>query len=191
MCSRGWILGVGVAGVALFAACSNTLALPPATSVNRVDTVTLYALDGTPLTSPAGYAIIGRTVVHTYQTPAFDFVFNFDSLQRPVFTPLGALHLAVIDTAGQPGFVYVTSTFDNTTLAPTEGYEIDKPFLVDATKITVARSRAEICPDGTTAPLYAKLQILSIDAVARTVRFAVLADQNCGYKGLEPGLPGQ
>jgi hypothetical protein len=191
MCPRGSFLAFGVAGLAVLAACGNSLGLAPATSANLVDTVTLYALDGTPLITPSAYAIIGRTPVFTYQTSAFDFAFNFDSLKRPVFIPTGALRFAAVDTAAQPGFQYVSSTFDNTTLAPTDGYETDKPFLVDSTKVTLARSRAEVCPDGTTAPLFAKLRILAVDSVARTVRFAILADQNCGYRGLVPGLPGQ
>jgi hypothetical protein len=194
MAHRGSLLALGAAGLAALAAlaaCSNALGLAPATSSNVVDTVTLYALDGTALTSPSAYAIIGRTPVLTYQTAAFDFAFNFDSLQRPVFLPTGALKYAAVDTAAQPGLLSVTTTFDNTTLAPTGGYEIDKPFVVDPTQVTIARSRAEVCPDGTTGPLFAKIQVLTIDPVARTIRFLVLAGQNCGYRGLAPGIPDQ
>jgi hypothetical protein len=191
MSLRGSLLAFGAVGLAALAACNNSLGLAPATSANTIDTVTLYALDRTPLTSPSAYAIIGRTAVLTYQTAAFDFAFNFDSLQRPVFLPTGALRYAAVDTAAQPGLQAVTSTFDNTTLAPTEGYEVNQPFVVDPAKVTIARSRAEVCPDGTTAPLFAKIQVLAIDAVARTIRFMVLANQNCAYRGLVPGIPDQ
>ena len=34
-----------------------------------------------------------------------------------------------------------------------------------------------------------KFEILEIDAVARTVTIKTLVNENCGYIGLEPGLP--
>ncbi len=48
----------------------------------------------------------------------------------------------------------------------------------------VVRSRV-VCSIG--VPLYGKLEILSFQD--STVTFQVLADQNCGFKGLLPGLP--
>jgi hypothetical protein len=53
--------------------------------------------------------------------------------------------------------------------------------------VFVARSRI-VC-SALSVPLYGKLRILELDATARTVTFEILADQNCGYVGLEPGLP--
>jgi hypothetical protein len=38
-------------------------------------------------------------------------------------------------------------------------------------------------------PKYAKLEIVGFDDVARTVSFRILIDDNCGFRGLEPGLP--
>jgi len=49
----------------------------------------------------------------------------------------------------------------------------------------VVRSRV-ICT-GLGVPLYGKIQILSFQD--STVTFQVLADKNCGYKDLLPGLP--
>ena len=38
-------------------------------------------------------------------------------------------------------------------------------------------------------PLYGKLQVIELDPVAHTVRVQVLANQNCGYRGLNLGIP--
>jgi len=38
-------------------------------------------------------------------------------------------------------------------------------------------------------PYYAKMQVLFIDDAARAIRFRILTDINCGYRGLQPGLP--
>ena len=37
--------------------------------------------------------------------------------------------------------------------------------------------------------MYGKIEILAIDPVARSVTFRYLVNNNCGYLGLEPGLP--
>ena len=185
-------LVLGDVGVALLAACSNPLGLAPATSANQVDTITLYAIQGTNINTPSAYAIIGRTAVLTQQTAGWDFVFNYDSLRRPAFYPTGALpKYAIVDSVVAPGFQVSNASFDNTTEAPTDGYVTDKPVVLTLQTVLIARSKSETCPDGTVYPLFAKIQPIAFDSVARSVRFRVLADQNCGYRGLAPGLPSQ
>ncbi len=190
MRSRLWslALGLGVTGLTLLAACSSS-PLPPALYVNVVDTVTLYALEGTPLGTPSAYALNGRRLVRTETSIAFDFAFNFDSLGQPVFLPIGAIGLGTSNVNTDPGLQVSSATFDNVTIAPTDGYEVDKPFSVAAGVVAVARSRVQTCADGSTVPLYAKLQVLDIDAVARTIHFQILVNQNCPYLGLAPGIP--
>ena len=36
---------------------------------------------------------------------------------------------------------------------------------------------------------YAKLQVLRVDTLARRIDYNILVDQNCGHRGLEPGIP--
>ena len=50
----------------------------------------------------------------------------------------------------------------------------------------MVRSRI-VCSIG--VPEYAKVEILSVDDVARTMTLRALANTNCGYKSLKPGLP--
>ena len=38
-------------------------------------------------------------------------------------------------------------------------------------------------------PYYAKMEILAIDAPTRSMRFRIVTNVNCGYRGLELGLP--
>jgi hypothetical protein len=186
-------LVLGDVGVALLAACSNPLGLAPATSTNEVDTVTLYAVQGTGLNSPSAYAIIGRTAILTQQTAGWDFVFSYDSLNRPAFYPTGALpKYAIVDSVLAPGFQVSNASFDNTSEAPVDGYVTDKPALLSLQAVLLARSKSETCPDGTVYPLYAKIQPIAFDSVARSVTFLVLADQNCGYRSLVANsLPSQ
>ena len=181
---------LAVSGFALLTACNNSL-LVPANIDNVVDTVTLYAWSGTPLFTPSAYAINGPALVRTDLSISFDFAFNFDSLRRPVLFPAGVLGLPT--AAIQPGFQSTATPFADVTIAPIDGYEIKQPFVVDTGRVVLARSRSLPCPDGTIQSLYAKLHVLSVDtaAAARTIRFEILADQNCAYRGLAPGIPGQ
>src|SRR6266436_5043672 len=177
---------LAVTGLTLLAACTNSL-VAPANVENVVDTVTLYALSGTPLATPSAYAINGRLRVRIDQSLLFDFAFNFDSQRRPVFLPAGALGLPTVTL--QPGFQLSTAPFVDLTLAPLDGYETANPFVVDIGSVVLARSRSlQPCPDGTVQSLYAKLHVLAVDtaATARTIRFEILTDQNCAYRGLAP-----
>jgi hypothetical protein len=51
------------------------------------------------------------------------------------------------------------------------------------------------CSYGIPAVYYAKLHVLTIDTTStpngRRINFEILTDLNCGYRGLQTGLPSQ
>jgi len=65
------------------------------------------------------------------------------------------------------------------------------PVPVDSGNVFIVRSRPSVncAAIGLSLPVYAKLEVLAVDTTARTVQFRVLVDRNCGYHGLQPGLP--
>jgi len=182
---------VAVTGlVVLAAACSGTTGLPAAGIDNVVDTTSLYALFGTPIATPSAYNLTGRLtgnpLVRTDQTAAFDFAFNFDSLRRPVLLPTGAVGL------GQSsGLELASAPFDSIKLAPTDGYVLDRGLVADSGAVLIVRSRPTGCLFGVTVFSYAKLVVVAVDTTARRIDFRILVDQNCGYRGLAPGIPTQ
>jgi hypothetical protein len=176
---------ITVAGLAVPTACRSPQSLPNASIPNVVDTVTLYALRGTPIADPSAYALIGPEVVHTDQTADFDFAFNIDS--QAVFLPSGTFS----GLQRNSGLLKSGAAFNNITIAPTEGYVIDQPLVISVGMVAQMRSRSKTCSDGQNRSLYGKMQVLALDLSARTVQFEVLVDQNCGYLGLAPGLPAQ
>jgi len=181
------VLTLAVAGVAaLAAACSGTTGLPTAVFTNVVDTVSLFALDGTPITAPSAYLLQGKARVRTDQSASLDFAFNFDSLHRPVLLPTQRLGLGALSSL-QAG----SAPFDAITLAPTGGWVFDSTFVLDSGRVVLVRSGATTCATGITVSLYAKLEVLAVDSTARRVAFKILVDENCGYRGLEPGIPQQ
>lgn len=171
---------------ALAAGCGDPLGLPAATVENRLDTlVSLYALSGTPVTSPSAYVIAFRSTIRSDQsTSGFDFVFDIDSTGQPVLVPTGALKL------GRASGLHVTTTpFDSILIAPRTPYQLDSAVAIDSNSVVLMHSRPLTCSFGITSIYYAKLHVLAIDTAARRVDFEILTNINCGYRGLEEGLP--
>jgi hypothetical protein len=169
------------------AACSDANDLPDATIENVERTDTLWALVGTPVSTPSAFSVEGSRRVRTDLTVDFDFAYNVEATGQHIFLPRAALG---IDTANavNPGFVPREESFEAITTPPTGGYITDVPVPIAAGQRFVVRSRIT-CNIG--VPKYAKLEILEFDPAARLVVFRVLANDNCGFRSLEPGLPDQ
>lgn len=174
----------------LAAACGDTLGLPQAAIPNRPDTVSLYALSGTPVSQPSAYVIPFRAVVRTDDPSidGFDFAFDIDTAGRAVLLPTGALRLGRAS-----GIRLSTTPFDSILVAPSGGYQLDSAVVVDSNSVAILHSRPSVCSFGISVVYYAKLHVLRIDATSgpngRRIDFVILTDINCGYRGLEPGLP--
>ena len=179
-----------VIACALAADCGNPLGLQAFLS-NDTATVSLYALSGTPIDKPSGFLIYGSRPQRTDQTTQFDFAFDFDSAGNAVLLPTGALKMGV-----GSGLQISGLDFDSLTIAPTTGYQKDSALVVTENSVVIAQSapaNALSCTFGLSYPLYAKLHILTIDTTSgpngRRIDFLVLANGNCGFRGLELGLP--
>ena len=176
------LLFVGLALAA--AACGDPFGLPRASAANVVDTVWLYALSGTPVATPSGYRMQFRQSVLVQDGGTFDFAMDLDSATRPVLLPTGALKLG-----RGSGAQITTLPFDSIRVAPGGGFQLDSGVTLDPAERAIVHSVDATCSFGITALYYAKLQILAVDTAGRRIQFRILVDTNCGYRGLEPGLP--
>lgn len=172
--------------VAALAACGDDFTLPPARAANAVDTVLVYALTGTAVGTPSGYQLEFRRVVRTDQTSLFDFAFDITAAGDPIFLPTGPLGLGE-----GSGLQVATAPFDSITIAPTGGYVYDSAAAAVTGTELLVQSRVTTCSYGGSASYYAKLRVLNVDMVERRAEFEILVNTNCGYRGLEPGLPTQ
>lgn len=163
--------------------CGDDDNLPDATEENVVDTVSLGSLVGTPITTPSGFSVdVGA--VRTDRTTEFDFAFNIEPSGRPVFLPPTALGLPPSNSA-DPGLQPRSESFDEITLAPNNGYLTEEPVPFAVGDRFTVRSRIGCSPLG--LPRYAKIEVIALEG--HVVDLKVLANTNCGYRGLEPGLP--
>lgn len=169
------------------AGCGDSLGLPPPATPNRTDTVSLFALSGTPVWQPSVYIIGYRQVARSDLSAAgFDFAFDLDSSGRALLLPTGALGLPT-----GSGIQLTQHAFDSVTIAPSGGFNNDSATVVDSGSVAILHSRPLTCSFGITSIYYSKLHILRIDTTAaeRRIDFEILDNVNCGYHGLEPGLP--
>jgi len=171
------------------AACGNPLGLH-AYSPNQTDTVSLYALSGTPISLPSGFSIAARHTVRTELASAFDFAFDIDTAGRALLLPTGTLKLGK-----HSGLQISAQPFDSIKIAPTSNYNLDSALVVHDSSVVIAYSNLSVCGAslGVPYPYYAKLHVLTIDTTStpngRRIDFEILTDLNCGYRGLEPGVP--
>ena len=167
-------------------ACSDPNQLAPATNKNRVDTLTLGALRGTPIQTPSAYSVTDGDI-RTDQTSAFDFAYDVDDQGRRVFLPQAVLDIQVGNSV-RPGLQPTMRAFDDINIAAQNGYITRDTIPVQVGERYIVRSRL-VCSLG--VPQYAKLEILSADDAARTITFRALANNNCGYRSLKSGIPRQ
>ncbi|TDJ54570.1 MAG: hypothetical protein E2O47_05855 [Gemmatimonadetes bacterium] len=179
------LLGITVA------ACSDPNALAPASETNVIDTIALFSLDGTPVSEASGFAVELGQPVRTDIFSAFDFVFTVDPQGQPWLVP--SLAVGMPGSSLDPGLLPQGTAagglqFDQITLAPFDGYLTTDSLKAAVGNTYVVRSRI-ICSIG--VPRYAKIEILELNLAPDTLRISLklLDNFNCGYRGLEPGLP--
>jgi hypothetical protein len=151
----------------------------------------LWALSGTPIAKPSAYLISGREAVRTDVSPFFDFAFDIDTAGRAVLLPTGALKLG-----RNSGIQRVDVPFDSIHIAPLTNYNRDSATVVAADDVVLTHSipLQQGCSFGLPGTAYfAKMHILTIDTTSggegRRIDFEILVDVNCGYRGLDTGLP--
>lgn len=179
-----FLLGLLPIGFAVGGCNGNPLG--DATIPNVVDTVVLGALVGTGIGTPSAFNIAGSTAVRTDQTSSFDFAYNLEPDGRHVLLPQAVLGIS--QTSGvSPGLLLSDESFEKLNEAPLNGYSTLDTVAVAVNQVYVARSSLVCTSVG--VPVYAKLRILSFNDTDREITFEVLANRNCGFRDLVPGLP--
>jgi hypothetical protein len=168
------------------AACGDDDSLPDPTTENIVDTVTVGSLTDTPITTGSGFAVSAGTAIRTDLDARFDFAYDIQGPPETglkVILPLAALGISSGGTA-EPGVMRREEAFDDIEAAPSNGYLTDEAVPVALGERYIVRSRV-VCDIG--VPVYAKIEIIGFENNSLVLKR--LKNVNCGYRGLEPGLP--
>ena len=176
--------------VAFINACGNPTALK-ASLLNSVDTLSVFALSGTPPNYPSGVAFLSRQPVHVDGFAQFDVAFDINAAGNAVIYPVklivaaGSSRPVALQKLGQP--------FEQVTEAPKTGYESDSAMVaVPGETIAVQSAHnaaADLCQFAINPNIYAKIAVDSVNLSSRTIYFRMGLDPNCGFRSFAAGLP--
>lgn len=177
---------LGFSGLLAAAACNDPFGLQPASITNLVDTLTLYAVNGTPVTQPSALQVQFAATLKLDAATVFDFLYYIDPVKGPSLIPYAGV-VPNPPTSGNSGYLITTKQFDEITEAEQSGYLTSDTLRLRVGQVFYVRSQLGSCNLG--IPYYGKVEVLSIDAVERSLIFRILSDSNCGYRNLQTGLP--
>jgi hypothetical protein len=156
-----------------------------------VDTLSVFALSGTPPSYPSGVSILARRTVQVTGYGAFEVALDINAAGNAVVYPL---RLVLGGGGGRPvGLQKATGSFESVLEAPNTGYDTDDPVVLAPGESVVIQSphngQQDVCQFALSPFLYAKIGVDSISLATRTVYIKLGVDPNCGFRSFAPGIP--
>lgn len=156
------------------------------------DSLTVWALSGTPPSYPSGVSLVGMQVVRVDGFASFDVALDIDANGNAVIYPVRL----VVSTpgGGRPvGVQKVAGLFESVTEAPKTGFEADSALVMAPGDVVVVQTpqnlSGEICQFAISPFIYAKIVADSVNLASRTIFVRVVFDPNCGFRSLADGVP--
>jgi hypothetical protein len=177
-------------GVVVLSACGDPTNLR-ATIPTFVDTLSVFALTGTPPSYPSGVSIVGRQAVRVDGFANFDVAFDIDANGNPVIYPVKFI---VAAGGSRPvGLLKLAAPFESVLEAPETGFDTDEPivFAIGETIVVQSAHNAsqDVCQFSLSPYIYAKIAVDSIKAASRTLYLRMGLDPNCGFRSFATGIP--
>lgn len=184
---RRLAFAVGAIALAAVAACDDPFK-PTANTAVRTDTFSVYALSGTPVNVPTAFNIVFFVTVRVESSYGFDFAFDIDAQGKGRIIPVRLAGGAV--TAGRRlGLQRTTTAFEQVDRAPQRGFVYDSAYTVNTRETVIFELLAEQCQLQVSQLVYSKIELLTVDPVARVLTFRMTYDPNCGFRSFLPGVP--
>lgn len=181
---------IAVGAVVALDGCGDPTAIQAQTE--NIDTTrTVYAINGTSPSLPSALNVRFASPVRFEPSFAFDLAFDLNAQNEVVLYTQRKIASQLV-AGRRVGLQLSDKAFATITEAPTSGYVYDsllvlptgKTVLIDAIDAINCSSFSLLGQN-----IRAKMVIDSIDAAARAIFLHILANTNCGFKALVPGLP--
>jgi len=187
------LLALFATALSIFAGVSacGSLTRPKAQTENSTDTVTVFAINGTPVSAPAGLWLFGRQPVPVSAGFGFDLAFDIDGQGQATMYTVRYV-AGGLSGAHTVSLQRYNGAFDNLVKAPETGYVADSLFSTKVGDVfAISTSDPSACSFSIySSVIYAKLEVLGVDPTARSVRTRFTVDPNCGFFSLIPsGIP--
>lgn len=178
--------------VVVLNACSDPTSVK-ANAVTFVDTLSLFALSGTPPSYPSGLAVLARSPVRVDGFALFDVAFDIDAAGKAVVYPV---RLVVASPSGSRavGLIKLPAVFDAVTEAPKTGYQTDSSYVLNPGETLVIQTphnlqQGDLCTFAINPYIYGKVTVDSISVASRTLFLRLGLDPNCGFRSFATGIP--
>jgi len=170
--------------------CSSDPYAPKASYPVISDTLRILALNGTAPEAESAVRLIGAASAVPDFAEQFDFAIDIDASGNVVLIPRSKV--VTCTTTCQLGVRIVRADsikFDAIYDAPKSGYKYDSLTVLPVGATAVFVTKEIYCQPSniSTYDLYAKMVIDSVHLPERAVFARVVADPNCGFRGLVPG----
>jgi len=177
--------------VAFLNACGNVAGLK-ASFPTTVDTLSVFALSGTPPSYPSGISIVAGQAVRVDGFANFDVALDIDAAGNPIIYPV---KLVVSSPGGSRvvGLQKVSGSFETVLEAPKDGFETDSALVMAPGEVVVVQSAhntsSDLCVFAINPNIYAKIAVDSVNLASRTLYLRMGLDPNCGFRSFASGIP--
>ena len=177
--------------VTVLNACGNVASLT-ATIPTYTDTLSLWALSGTPPSYPSAISIPARQIVRVDGFAAFDIAFDIDGNGKAVVYPV-KLIVATPGGSRPVGIQKLPRSFDDVLAAPTTGFQTDSSLVIVPGETVVVESphngSGDFCQYAISPNIYAKIAVDSVNLASRIIYLRMGFDPNCGFRSFATGIP--
>ena len=178
--------------VVILNACGDPTSLR-ASGLTSVDTLSVFALSGTPPSYPSGISILARTPVRVDGNANFDIALDIDANGNTIVYPVKQ----VVSSPGGTravGLQKLSVQFDSLLDAPKSGYLVDSTAIVlNPGQTLVIQSQhnfsGDVCQFALNPNIFAKLAVDSVSLASRTIYVRMGLDPNCGFRSFATGIP--
>ena len=172
-------------------ACGDPTSLK-ATSLTTLDTLSVFALSGSPPLYPSGVSVLVGQPVPVDGFAVFDVAFDLDGSGKAVVYP-PKLVVNVLGASRVVGLLKIAGSFESVLEAPKTGFVIDAPMTVAPGETVVMQSAHnipnDICQFALSPYIYAKITVDSVNVASRILYLRMGVDPNCGFRSFASGVP--
>ncbi|MDE3171747.1 MAG: hypothetical protein KGN74_01625 [Gemmatimonadota bacterium] len=178
------------AALALLCAGCGALSAPKAQFPNTATDFTVYALNGAPASTPAGIDFLTGSPVAVDNNLQFNVALDIDSAGRIVVYPARKVANG-LSAVIRIGLQKIDTPYDNYTIATKSGYTPDSTLVVPvgATVAVNVYDTSTCTAYSLGTSYYGKFVVDSVNPSLRAMYVRLVADPNCGYVSLMPGIP--
>jgi len=180
-------LTIGTVALAT-ASCKSLTGLPAGLST-VADSGIIYAINGAPSGAPTAVHFFTGSRTAADASFFFDVAFDIDGGGNVVLLPQRTVASQLTTTHGV-GLQKSSQAYDAITEAIKSGYRADTALIVSPGQTVLVQVQDPACAVSiASTSIYGKLEILSVDKVARTMQIQYVADPNCGFLSFATGIP--